>query len=123
MTGTAIAAKKMPMWPSRPAMTGSAAVVIVSGSRERDALAAERPGCHVGDDLDRDVVEHDRGHDFVGAGVGLQETRDEAIRGAGRDARQHRERDGGDRRQAGGRHTHRRRRQPSDQELALARRC
>ena len=66
----------------------------VRRARERRALGPQRPGDQVGHDLDRDVVEHDRGDDLVGARERLEDAGDEAV-----DRARHRRQDG-DRRPA-----------------------
>ncbi len=75
-------AKKTPMWTSRPTITGRAAVLIVSVRAKLTSSPRSGPDADVGDELDRDVVEHDRRHHLVGTGARLEEAGDESRRPA-----------------------------------------
>ncbi len=68
----------IPMWPLRPRMIGSAALPTSGVIGDARALDVERAADHRRQDGEGDEVEHDRGHDFVGARDRLEEARDEA---------------------------------------------
>ena len=83
----------IPRWPLRPRTIGSEALatsrVIGDGRRLDVERSAHRPR----EDRDRHEVEHDRGHDLVGAPRGFEEARDEAPDRAGHHPGEEGERD------------------------------
>ena len=80
--------QRCPRWPFRPRRIGRAALPDVAGDRlRRDSGVSSGPLTAQATTPQGDVVEHDRGHDLVGARGRLEDARDEAPDGAERASR------------------------------------